>query len=66
MQEVEVNPKPNSECRPHAYIKENLNWNRVIIIVDGIDNLRAEDGSERLAWLPNNIPTGRCMLVQKK
>lgn len=35
----------------------------IVIIVDGIDNLRTEDGSERLTWLPNILPNGVHFIV---
>jgi hypothetical protein len=35
----------------------------IIIVVDGVDNLRTEDGGESLSWLPNHLPAGIRILL---
>ncbi|CAK5154221.1 unnamed protein product [Aphanomyces euteiches] len=38
---------------------QNGKRKNIIIVLDGVDNLRTEDGSESLSWLPNALPPGR-------
>ncbi|KAF0682547.1 Aste57867_25345 [Aphanomyces stellatus] len=35
----------------------------IIIVLDGVDNLRTEDGGESLSWLPNTLPPGVRILL---
>ncbi|KAE8888663.1 hypothetical protein PF010_g2991 [Phytophthora fragariae] len=36
---------------------------RIILVLDGIDCIRTEDGGDSLSWLPNNFPAGVRIIV---
>lgn len=36
---------------------------RIILVLDGIDCIRTEDGGDSLSWLPNTFPTGVRIVV---
>ncbi|ETW00696.1 hypothetical protein H310_07254 [Aphanomyces invadans] len=42
---------------------QNGKRKNIIIVLDGVDNLRTEDGSESLSWLPNTLPPGVRLLL---
>ncbi|EQC26722.1 hypothetical protein SDRG_15451 [Saprolegnia diclina VS20] len=47
----------------HRATSQNGKRKNIIIVLDGVDNLRTEDGGESLSWLPNNLPAGVRILM---
>ncbi|OQR82066.1 hypothetical protein THRCLA_11169 [Thraustotheca clavata] len=47
----------------HRATNQNGKRKNIIIVLDGVDNLRTEDGGESLSWLPNNLPPGVRILM---
>ncbi|TMW57453.1 hypothetical protein Poli38472_003378 [Pythium oligandrum] len=49
--------------RTNARVDATFKRKSIILILDGIDSIRTEDGGDSLSWLPNSFPSGVRVIV---